>query len=182
LPIQKCFKKEFKYVEPETGRKFKHHGLEMSTNSYNRNQTRIIRGKEIYTKIGWKWSQEIFNKKLRENPYLIYWTKNGRPRYKIYEDEHPGKKVSNVWADIPPLSSSDAERLGYPTQKPEKLLERIIKASSNEGDTVLDCFCGCGTTVSVAQRLKRKWIGIDITYQAVNLIKKRLRILENKIN
>jgi site-specific DNA-methyltransferase (adenine-specific) len=69
----------------------------------------------------------------------------------------------------------EKERLGYPTQKPEKLLERIIKASSNEGDTVLDCFCGCGTTVSVCQKLKRKWIGIDITYQAISLIEKRLQ-------
>ena len=68
-----------------------------------------------------------------------------------------------------------AERLGYPTQKPEQLLERIIKASSNEGDIVLDPFCGCGTTIAVAERLKRKWIGIDVTHLAVNLMKWRLR-------
>ena len=76
---------------------------------------------------------------------------------------------------MPALHSQAAERLGYPTQKPEALLERILKASSNEGDTVLDAYCGCGTTIAVAQRLNRKWIGIDITYQSISLILKRLQ-------
>jgi site-specific DNA-methyltransferase (adenine-specific) len=78
------------------------------------------------------------------------------------------------WWQIPILTNSSKERLGYPTQKPEALLERIIKASSNEGDLVLDAFCGCGTTVAVAQRLNRRWIGIDITYNSISLVKKRL--------
>jgi hypothetical protein len=85
-----------------------------------------------------------------------------------------GALVTTVWEDIPFINSQAAERLGYPTQKPEALLERIIKASSNEGDVVLDPFCGCGTTVQVAQRLNRRWIGIDITHLAIGLIKKRL--------
>ncbi len=76
--------------------------------------------------------------------------------------------------DIPPLNSQAAERLGYPTQKPEALLERIIQASSNEGDVILDAYCGCGTTIAVAQRLNRQWIGIDITYQSIGVILKRL--------
>jgi site-specific DNA-methyltransferase (adenine-specific) len=80
-----------------------------------------------------------------------------------------------LWDDIPPISSQAAERLGYPTQKPEALLERIIRTSSHEGDTVLDHFCGCGTVVSVAEGLKRQWIGIDITHTAIGLIKSRLR-------
>lgn len=84
-----------------------------------------------------------------------------------------GKPFDDVW-DIPAISPTSAERLGYPTQKPEALLERIIQASSNPGDTVLDAYCGCGTTVAVAQRLGRRWIGIDITYQAISLILKRL--------
>jgi site-specific DNA-methyltransferase (adenine-specific) len=79
-----------------------------------------------------------------------------------------------VWSDIQSIQSDANERLGYPAQKPEALLERIIKASSNEDDIVLDAFCGCGTTVAVAQRLKRKWIGIDITYQSISLILKRM--------
>ena len=87
---------------------------------------------------------------------------------------HPlGTPVDDVW-DIPIINPMAKERLGYPTQKPEALLERIIKASTNEGDTVLDAYCGCGTTVAVAQKLHRRWIGIDITFQAVSLIIKRL--------
>ena len=85
-----------------------------------------------------------------------------------------GPVLGCVWSDIFPINSQAAERLGYPTQKPEALLERIINASSNEGDTVLDPFCGCGTAVAVAQRLNRKWIGIDITYLAIALMKHRL--------
>ena len=96
------------------------------------------------------------------------------PRYKRYLDEMKGVAITDIWVDIPPINSQAQERLGYPTQKPEALLERIIKASSNEGDLVLDPFCGCGTTVQVAQRLNRRWIGIDITHLAIGLIKKRL--------
>ncbi|MCL2109812.1 MAG: restriction endonuclease [Oscillospiraceae bacterium] len=90
-----------------------------------------------------------------------------------YLDEKIGV-VSEDWWQIDIINQSAKERLGYPTQKPEALLERIIKASSNEGDTVLDAFCGCGTTVAVAERLGRNWIGIDITYQSISLILKRL--------
>ena len=83
--------------------------------------------------------------------------------------------MESTWYDISPLNPVAKERLGYPTQKPEALLERIIKASSNEGDVILDPFCGCGTTIAVAQRLNRRWIGIDITQAAIVVIKKRLR-------
>jgi len=84
-----------------------------------------------------------------------------------------GVKENDVWI-IPVINSQAKERLGYPTQKPEALLERIIKASSNEGDIVLDPFCGCGTTIAVAEKMKRKWIGIDITHLAITLMKHRL--------
>jgi len=96
--------------------------------------------------------------------------------YRIYIDEsvENGRAVDDVW-DIPIINSSAKEKLGYDTQKPEKLLERIIKASSNEGDIVLDAYCGCGTTVAVAQKLNRHWIGIDITYRSISLILKRLQ-------
>ncbi|MCL2003250.1 MAG: restriction endonuclease [Oscillospiraceae bacterium] len=93
---------------------------------------------------------------------------------KTYKPNELGKIPENWW-DIPALPPMAKERLGYPTQKPEALLERIIKASSNEGDVVLDAYCGCGTTVAVAQRLKRAWIGIDISYQSISLILRRLR-------
>ncbi len=97
--------------------------------------------------------------------------KNGK-EYKYYLDK--GVLPNDWWTDIQAINPSARERLGYPTQKPEKLLERIIKASSNEGDTILDCYCGCGTTIAVAEKLGRKWIGIDITYQSISLILKRL--------
>jgi site-specific DNA-methyltransferase (adenine-specific) len=89
-------------------------------------------------------------------------------------DENKGIPIQSLWEDIPPLNSQAKERLGYPTQKPESLLERIIKASSNENDVVLDAYCGCGTTVAVAQKLNRQWIGIDITYQSISLILRRV--------
>ena len=91
---------------------------------------------------------------------------------KVYKP-NPLGKIPEDWWTINILNANDPERLGYPTQKPEALLERIIAASSNEGDVVLDAYCGCGTTVAVAQRLKRRWIGIDITYQSISLILKR---------
>lgn len=94
---------------------------------------------------------------------------------KMYLDESPGIRLQNLWTDIPPINSQAQERLGYPTQKPLALLERIISASSNEGDVVLDPFCGCGTAVDAAQKLKRRWIGIDITHLAISLIEKRLK-------
>jgi DNA modification methylase len=104
----------------------------------------------------------------------VFYTKNGIPRIKRYLDESKGLPVQDVWTDLEALRSWHRERLGYPTQKPQALLERIIRVSSNEGDTVLDPFCGCGTTVAAAQALKRNWIGIDITHVAIGLIKKRL--------
>ncbi len=108
---------------------------------------------------------------------LIYWPRKsgGAPRLKWYADELEGAALSDDWGDIHPISARARERLGYPTQKPEALLERIVKASSSEGNLVLDPFCGCGTTIAVAQRLKRHWIGIDITHLAVALIKHRLK-------
>jgi hypothetical protein len=104
----------------------------------------------------------------------IVYSKNGVPRYKIYLDETKGLSAQDLWTDIVPTHNQPKERLGYPTQKPEALLERIILASSNEGDVVLDPFCGCGTTIAVAERLNRKWIGIDITYVSVDLMERRL--------
>ena len=106
---------------------------------------------------------------------LVYGTKNSKGEtkyYKYYLDE--GKIPEDWWSDINSIQATSAERLGYPTQKPEALLERIIKACTNEGNTVLDAYCGCGTTISVAERLKRKWIGIDITYQSISLILRRI--------
>ena len=99
----------------------------------------------------------------------------GVPRFKRYLKEMPGLAVQSIISDILPLSAKSAEKLGYPTQKPQALLERIIAVSSNEGEMILDPFCGCGTVVHAAERLRREWIGIDITHLAISLIEKRLK-------
>ena len=100
---------------------------------------------------------------------------DGRISRKHYLEEQEWPKLADVWADLAPLQAASAERLGYPTQKPEALLERVIQASTDEGDTVLDPFCGCGTATAAAERLGRHWVGIDVTHLAITLIKARLR-------
>jgi site-specific DNA-methyltransferase (adenine-specific) len=123
---------------------------------------------------GWMISKEKMTQWDAEG--RIYFPKDpdGRLRRKSYVDELKGMPVQNLWLDIPEINSQAQERLGYPTQKPVALLERIIAASSNEGDLVLDPFCGCGTTVHAAQKLNRRWLGIDVTHLAIGLIKRRL--------
>ncbi len=119
----------------------------------------------------WAYSKENFEKFENEN--RIYYSKSGKPYLKQYLDEMPGLSPNDIWVDIPGLTKK-AERLGYPTQKPLALLERIIKTSSNENELVLDQFCGCGTAIHAAKKLNRHWIGIDITHLAITLIEKRL--------
>lgn len=121
----------------------------------------------------WRWTKDRMLAAAGDG-LIVQPKPGGVPRFKRYLDEQKGKPIGDIWEDIPPINSQAQERLGYPTQKPEALLERILKASSNEGDLILDPFCGCGTTVQVAQKLNRRWIGIDITHLAIGLIKTRL--------
>ena len=123
---------------------------------------------------GWTVSLERMEKLDAEGRLHFPKKKDGRIRIKRFLDEMPGVPAGNLWDNIRPIGAQARERLGYPTQKPEALLERIINASSNEGDVVLDPFCGCGTAVAVAERLKRRWIGIDVTHIAISLMKHRL--------
>ncbi|PPF44115.1 restriction endonuclease subunit M [Pseudoclavibacter sp. AY1F1] len=121
----------------------------------------------------WRWSRDRMEQAIADG--IVVQTKPGSvPQRKRYLDELRGKPFADVWMDIPPLNSQAAERLGYPTQKPLALLERILRLATKPGDIVLDPFCGCGTTVDAAQQLGRPWIGIDITYIAIDLIVKRL--------
>ncbi|MFX0123053.1 MAG: site-specific DNA-methyltransferase [Candidatus Hodarchaeota archaeon] len=174
-------REKFPYTENETGRHFTHEKLEQSANAYNIGERRIIGGREVTTSVGWRWTQETFDQRLKENPHLIFWTNKGRPRYKRYADEYQGRKIGNLWSDLPSLASNDKERIGYPTQKPEALLKRIIKMTSNEGDLIADLFCGSGTTLTVAEKLRRRWIGVDSSQYAIELTKKRLlRLKESK--
>jgi DNA modification methylase len=124
---------------------------------------------------GWAVSLEKMQQWDKDGRLLFPENNKGRIRRKLYLDELKGKPVQDLWDDIQSISSQSGERLGYPTQKPETLLERIIRTSSNDGDLVLDPFCGCGTTISVAQRLNRRWIGIDITHLAITLMRHRLK-------
>ncbi|MEJ5264490.1 MAG: site-specific DNA-methyltransferase [Bacteroidales bacterium] len=166
--------KRFPHIEPETGRRFQHVALEQSSNASSKGEVRLIQGRKVISEIGWRWTQKTFDERLKENPYLIYWTESGKPRYKIYADEFKGKPTGDIWNDIQYLSSGDSQRLDYPTQKPEALLERIIKASSNEGDLVADFFCGSGTTAAVAEKLGRKWIACDLGRFAIHTTRKRM--------
>ena len=120
------------------------------------------------------WRFTLENMEALESQGLIWYEPGKLPRRIRYLDESKGSLVQDHWDDITPINSMAKERLGYPTQKPEALLERIINASSNEGDVVLDPFCGCGTAVAAAERLNRRWVGIDITHLAISLIRHRL--------
>ena len=164
----KYIRSHYANIEPETGRRYTL-GDCLNPNPDRPNLTYEWHGHKRV----WRWTRTKMQA-LHDEGRLVY-TRTGLPRFKRYLDEMSGSAVTSVWTDIPPINSQAQERLGYPTQKPEALLERIIKASSNEGGTMLDPFSGCGTAVVAAQRLGRRWIGIDITHLAINLMKRRLR-------
>jgi site-specific DNA-methyltransferase (adenine-specific) len=161
----------YRYVEPETGRRFGSFDITApgGADPKKRNPHYEFLGVTRY----WRFAEERMKQMYGEG--RIIQSKPGVvPRQKRYLDEMPGIPLQTLWTDIPPIGAQAQERLGYPTQKPVALLERIISASSNPGDVVLDPFCGCGTTVHAAQKLGRQWIGIDVTPLAINLIKRRL--------
>ena len=160
----------YRNVEPDTGRRFNKADVTGPGGAGKGNPYYEWKGVKRY----WRYSRESMAK-LDAAGKLVY-SKSGMPYQKRYLDESKGVPVQDFWDDISMLRgiSDNGERLGYPTQKPLALLERIIQASSNEGDVVLDPFCGCGTAVHAAQKLKRDWIGIDITHLAVSLIEKRM--------
>jgi len=161
--------KFYRFIEEGTDRKYTLDNL-LNPNKNRPNLTYEFLGINRV----WRWTKERMLEAHRKG--LIIQSAPGRvPRLKRYLDEQEGTPIDDVWIDIKPIQSQAQERLGYPTQKPEALLERIIKASSNEGDVVLDPFCGCGTTIATAQTLNRRWIGIDITHLAIALMKERLR-------
>lgn len=131
---------------------------------------------------GWRFSKETMARLDGEG--RVFWPTHQdgsldtsrRPRVKRYLDEMAGGGVmGSIWVDLAPINSQAQERLGYPTQKPVVLLERIVQASSNRDDVVLDPFCGCGTSIHAAEKLGRHWIGIDVTHLAISLIERRLR-------
>lgn len=155
----------------ENGRRFKSEPIELPRMMARSNLIFEFMG---YTpKYGWMMTKEKLEQLRIENK--IYFTKNDLPRRKNFMDDYKGTEIDNIWTDISPLGQVQSESLGYPTQKPIALLERIIQASSEDGDIVLDPFCGCGTAVVAAEKLKRKWIGIDITHLGITAMKFRLK-------
>lgn len=162
----------YTYID-EQGRKFYPVSL-IAAGTRQGSSGRLWRGIDV-TGTGNHWRYTIEKLEQLDANGDIYWPPKGeKPRLKMYASEAKGSLIQDWWEDIPPINSQAAERLGYPTQKPLALLERIISASSNPGDLVLDPFCGCGTTVAAAQKLGRKWIGIDLTHLAIALQKYRL--------
>jgi site-specific DNA-methyltransferase (adenine-specific) len=165
---EKYVEQFYKYVEPATGRRYALDNL-ANPNKDRPNLTYEFLG----VKRVWRWTKERMQDAYDEG--LIVQPKPGAvPRLKRYLDEQEGIPVDSIWSDILPVQAQSAERLGYPTQKPLALLERIVKASSNPGDIVLDPFCGCGTALVAAQKLGRRWIGIDIAPSACNVMGERL--------
>jgi len=163
--------KTYCYVEEGTGRHYMSDNLTASMQRASSGQIYEWKGKRPPPTRCWVYAKEKMEE-LDQQGRILY-SKTGYPRFKRYLDENPGEKIPDVWTDI--NIASGGETLGYPTQKPLALLERIIQAGSNEGDIVLDPFSGCGTAVVAAQKLKRKWIGIDVTHLAIALLKYRLK-------
>jgi DNA modification methylase len=165
----------YRNVEPETNRKYALRDLTASVYHASSGQRYAWKGKRPPPSRVWAYSKEEMTKLDVQGK--IQYSNKGYPRLKIYLDEAPGVPLQDVWTDLRPVQSQSAERLGYPTQKPETLLDRIIKTSSNPTDLVLDPFCGCGTALAVAHKLGRRWIGIDISPTACNLIVERMKKL-----
>lgn len=159
----------YKHIEPETGRRYRLSDLTGPGGASKGNPRYEVMGVTRY----WRYSRERMDELIEEGR-VIQRKPGAVPAYKRYLDEMPGVPLQDVWTDISPIAPRGQERLGYPTQKPEALLERVIESSSDKGDVVLDPFCGCGTSIAVAQRLQREWIGIDISPQAVGIMKRRV--------
>ncbi len=174
-PYDETYLSEFyTHVDPD-GRRWRRSDL---TGAGVRNgETGLVwRGIDV-TKKGRHWAQPPSELDKLDATGKIHWPAKdgGMPMFKRYLDEQSGVPLQDVWTDINPMHNLSDERLGYPTQKPLALLERIISASSNEGDLVLDPFCGCGTAVHAAEKLGRRWVGIDITHLSIGLIERRMK-------
>jgi adenine-specific DNA-methyltransferase len=167
---QEHMESSFRYAEPD-GRRYQLVTLTASKpggdTEYEWRGKRPPRGRY--------WAYSKANMEQFDRQGRIVYSKTGTPRLKVYWDESKGVPLQSVWADIRPIGAHAKERLGYPTQKPLALMERIVTASSNEGDLVLDAFCGCGTTLEAAAKLKRRWIGIDFSPTACRVMVKRLQ-------
>ena len=169
-PQKPEYEKKFDKVDPKTGRRYQLVSLvQKGKGPARRFGDRVL---DPPPGMHWIWTQERIDEALEND--LIEYTSTGNPRKKQYLDESGERFVDDIWTDIFPVNSQALESCNYPTQKPESLLERIIKASSNEGDLIADFFCGSGTTLAVAEKLGRKWIGSDLGKFAIHTTRKRM--------
>jgi hypothetical protein len=173
LPYDEAYiESKYRYVDRESGRKYRLDNLTGPGGAAKGNPEYELLGVTRHWRYSWERMQELLaeGRVIQTQPGTV-------PQYKRYLDEMPGVPLQDLWVDLDPINSRARERLGYPTQKPEALLERIIRSSSDRQQIVLDPFCGCGTTVAVAEQLGRQWIGIDISPRAVEIMKQRLHRL-----
>ena len=171
MPYDESYVRQFyRYVEEGTGRRYRLDNLTGPGGERKGNPQYEVLGVTRY----WRYSKEKMDQLIAQG--RVVQTRPGTvPAYKRYLDEMPGVPVQDIWTDVLPVQSQSKEALGYPTQKPIALLKRIVAMASNPGDTILDPFCGCGTTIAAAEMLgNRRWIGIDITHLAISLIRSRL--------
>jgi adenine-specific DNA-methyltransferase len=162
---------EYTQIDEVTGKRYK----SVSMNAAGQGEPRVFGDRGLLSPppgTHWRWSQERINEAIKNN--IILFTSNGTPRYKQFPENIEGKQIQNLWTDFMAISSQAQERADYPTQKPEELIDRIIKASSKEGDLIADFFCGSGTTLAVAEKLNRKWIGSDLGKFGIHTSRKRL--------
>ena len=160
--------KFYRFIEPGSGRRYSLADL-TNPNKDRPNLTYEFLG---VTRV-WRWTKERMHEAYQQG-LIVQGQYGSVPRLKRYLDEQEGNPIGDVWIDIRPVQSQASEHLGYPTQKPLTLLERIIQASTNPGDIILDPFCGCGTAVAAAEKLGRRWLGIDITHLAISVMKSRM--------
>jgi DNA modification methylase len=166
---EEYIKSAYKHIEANTGRQYRIDNTSGPGGARKGNPFYEFRGVKKY----WRYSPETL-KRLYSEGRIVRTSSGGDWGYKRYLNEMQGVPIQDVWLDIAPLQSQSSERLGYDTQKPEKLLERIVKLASNEDDLVMDCFCGSGTTAAVAERLNRRWITCDLGRFSVHTARKRL--------
>jgi adenine-specific DNA-methyltransferase len=166
-PLSEQSAKEYHYIEPETGRRFMKVPIH-APGERNGATGKPWRGKLPPPGKHWQYAPETLDRMDARGE--IFWSKNGNPRRKVYLDEHPGVGVQDIWLDFKDAHNQNIKITGYPTEKNADLLRRILRASSNPGDLVLDCYAGSGTTMAVANELQRNWIGVDRSPEAISTI------------
>jgi DNA modification methylase len=160
----------YRHIDEKTGRRYRLHDFTQK----GQGEPRLFGKKKLTPPPGkhWIWSQENIDEGMKKE--LIVFSKTGTPQVKRFLDEVEGHRLSDIWVDINPIGSVSEERIDYDTQKPEELLKRIITSSSNLGDIVADFFCGSGTTLAVAEKLGRRWVGSELSKFAIQVTRKRL--------